>query len=150
MVSERAQILASGLRQAGLRMTHQRLAICRRLAECADHPTAVRLHTHLRAEFPTLSLATVYSALNTLVNLGLIHELGNAGDGQRHYDPVTAPHANLICSQCHRISDLDDRALQAVNRRVAQRSGYNMQGARIVYYGICPACQKRPRQALHP
>jgi Fur family peroxide stress response transcriptional regulator len=85
----------------------------------------------------------VYAALNTLVRLGLVYELGNAGDGQKHYDPVVAPHANLICVQCHRISDLNDRALETVSRRVAEQSGYQIQGARIVYYGVCPACAKR-------
>ena len=142
MASDRVEELANGLRQSGLRMTHQRLAICRALVTSDTHPTAVQLYTQLRAEFPTLSLATVYSTLNTLSSLGLVYELGNAGDGQKHYDPITTPHANLICSQCHQISDLDDSALESVSQRVARRSGYQIQGARIVYYGICPACQK--------
>jgi len=146
MASDRVEELAKGLRQSGLRMTHQRLAICRTLVTSDTHPTAVQLHTQLRAEFPTLSLATVYSTLNTLVNLGLVYELGHAGDGQKHYDAITSPHANLICSQCHQISDLEDNALEAVNRRVANRSGYKIQGVRIVYYGICPACQKRHKR----
>ncbi|MEW5720067.1 MAG: transcriptional repressor, partial [Chloroflexota bacterium] len=85
----------------------------------------------------------VYSTLNTLAALSLVHELGNAGDGQKHYDPFTTPHANLICTRCHQIRDLADRALQTVSQRVAEQSGYQIQGARIVYYGVCPACAKR-------
>ncbi|MBM3130993.1 MAG: transcriptional repressor [Chloroflexi bacterium] len=143
MASDRVQVLANGLRQSGLRLTHQRLAICRTLVTSNTHPTAVQLHTQLRAEFPTLSLATVYSTLNTLAALGLVYELGNAGDGQKHYDAITAPHANLICTQCHRISDFEDTALKSVSQHVARRSGYQIQGARIAYYGICPACARR-------
>jgi Fur family peroxide stress response transcriptional regulator len=119
------------------------LAICRALADAETHPTAAQMFEQVRADFPTLSLATVYSTLNTFASLGLVFELGNAGDGQKHYDPDTAPHANLICTRCHRIRDLDDTALEAVSTRVAKKSGYQIQGARIVYYGVCPACSKR-------
>ncbi|MBI5303038.1 MAG: transcriptional repressor [Chloroflexi bacterium] len=143
MTNDRANEFAQALRQAGLRLTHPRLAICQLLADDTSHPTATQLHARLRGDFPSLSLATVYSTLNTLVALGLAYELGNAGDGQKHYDPDTAPHANLICTRCHQIRDLDDHALQAVSQRVAHKSGYQIQGARIVYYGVCPACAKR-------
>ena len=143
MLNTQTKGFIEGLRSAGLRLTPQRLAICRLLADSEEHPTVAQLHTQLSPEFPSLSLATVYSTLNTLASLGLVFELGNAGDGQKHYDPDTAPHANLICTQCHQIRDLDDTALQAVSTRVAKKSGYQIQGARIVYYGICPACSKR-------
>jgi len=131
------------LRGAGLRLTPQRVALCRLVATSQEHPTAAQLYTPLASTFPSLSLATVYNTLNTLVAHGLVYELGNAGDGQMHYDPNTAPHVNLICVQCHRISDLQDSALESVSQHVAKRSGYAIQGARIAYYGICPACLKR-------
>lgn len=143
MQETRVQEFVDGLRSAGLRLTPQRLAICRLLATSVEHPTVAHVHEQLSPEFPSLSLATVYSTLNTLASLGLVFELGNAGDGQKHYDPVTAPHANLICTRCHHIRDLDDAALEAVSARVAKKSGYQIQGARIVYYGVCPACSKR-------
>jgi Fur family peroxide stress response transcriptional regulator len=143
MTNDRANEFAQALKDAGLRLTHPRLAMCRVLATDESHPTATQLHARLHTEFPSLSLATVYSTLNTLASLGLVFELGNAGDGHKHYDPDTAPHANLICTRCHRIRDLDDTALEAVSTRVAKKSGYQIQGARIVYYGVCPACSKR-------
>ena len=143
MDSDRVRAFTNGLRQAGLRLTLPRLAICRVLAKSAEHPTAAQLHERLRADFPSLSLATVYNTLNTLLALGLVGEIGDAGDGQRHYDPNTTVHANLICTRCHQIRDLEDHALESVSRRIASRSGYQLQGARVVYYGECPACAKR-------
>lgn len=143
MTQDRAEEFVDGLRQAGLRLTPQRMAICRVLAHSDAHPTAAQLYAQLRNDFPSLSLATIYSTLNTLSNLGFVYELGNAGDGQKHYDPDTAPHANLICTRCHQIRDLDDSALGSVSQRVAKHSGYQILGARLVYYGVCPACAKR-------
>lgn len=135
--------LTNALRKAGLRLTPQRLAICRALINHREHPTATELHEQLRADLPTLSLATVYTTLNTLLALGVIHDLGDAGDGTAHYDPVTEPHVNLICTRCHQISDLADGALESIRQDVARRSGYQILGARIAYYGVCPKCAAR-------
>ncbi len=115
MNDERATIFINALRQAKLRLTPQRLSICRMLANSNGHPTAMELYEQLRTDFPTLSLATVYTTLSTLLALGLIHDLGSAGDGTLHYDPDTEPHVNLICTRCHQIGDLDDETLAAVS-----------------------------------
>jgi Fur family peroxide stress response transcriptional regulator len=140
MDEERATTYINALRRAGLRLTPQRLAICRALVNGHGHPTAAELHKQLCADFPTLSLATVYTTLNTLLALGVIYDLGDAGDGTTHYDAITDPHINLICTRCHQISDLTDDQLEAIRQHVAQRSGYQILGARIAYYGVCPKC----------
>jgi len=133
--------LIDGLKRAGLRLTPQRVAICRLLAESKDHPTAAMIYHALLPQFPTLSLATVYKTLDVLKRLGLVHALGDAGDGCEHYDADLTPHINLVCMRCHRVSDYEDESIQQVEQRVAARSGYEIQGARIVYYGLCPTCR---------
>jgi Fur family peroxide stress response transcriptional regulator len=133
--------LVEGLKRAGLRLTPQRVAICQLLAESKDHPTASMIYHALLPQFPTLSLATVYKTLDVLKRLGLVHALGDAGDGAEHYDADLTPHINLVCVRCHRVSDLEDETIQEVEHRVAVRSGYEIQGARIVYYGLCPSCR---------
>ncbi|MEN3002204.1 MAG: Fur family transcriptional regulator [Armatimonadota bacterium] len=133
--------LIEGLKRAGLRLTPQRVAICQLLAESKDHPTASMIYHALLPQFPTLSLATVYKTLDVLKRLGLIYALGDAGDGCEHYDADLNPHINLVCLRCHQVSDYEDEAIQQVEQRVAAQSGYEIQGARIVYYGLCPACR---------
>ncbi len=140
MDEERVSTYINALSRAALRLTPQRLAICRALVNGQGHPTAAELHQQLCADFPTLSLATVYTTLNTLLALGVIYDLGDAGDGTTHYDAITDPHINLICTRCHQISDLTEDQLEAIRQHVAQRSGYQILGARIAYYGVCPKC----------
>ncbi len=137
----RADEMAAALRQAGLRLTPQRLAICHALADSGAHPTAQALFAQLRPHFPSLSRATVYNTLDVLVRSGLAHELGTAGDNAAHYDADTSPHVNLVCIRCHRVEDLPGVPLDAVAQQVAQSSGYELQGARVVYYGLCPVCR---------
>ncbi|GIV08145.1 MAG: transcriptional repressor [Fimbriimonadales bacterium] len=133
--------LTHGLKQAGLRLTPQRVAICKILAESKDHPTAMMIYHQLLPQFPTLSLATVYKTLNVLKTMGLIHTLGDAGDGAEHFDADLAPHINLVCVKCHSVVDFDESLIDSVQQAVAKRSGYEIQGARIVYYGLCPHCR---------
>ena len=133
---------ATVLKQSGLRLTPQRLAVCRALAGNTSHPTAQALFKQLRPNFPSLSLATVYNTLQTLADTNLIHELGEAGDGAIHYDADPSPHVNLVCTRCHRIEDFPDAPLAPVTRKVASNSGYELRGARVVYYGLCPKCRR--------
>jgi Fur family transcriptional regulator, peroxide stress response regulator len=134
--------LAAGLREAGLRVTPQRLAVCRALAASRSHPTAQALYDQLRPGFPGLSRATIYNTLQALVDAGLIDELGTAGDGAQHYDANLSPHVNLVCTNCHRVEDFAGAPLALVAQTVADESGYRLRGARVVYYGLCPRCQK--------
>lgn len=134
--------LTQTLHDAGLRVTPQRLAVYQLLAETDTHPTAQAIYAALREEFPSLSLATVYNTLDKLVETGVINALGEAGDGAVHYDADTGPHINLACVSCHRVIDLPSRHVQALDREVADSSGYRLLGARVLYYGLCPECQQ--------
>ena len=145
MVPERYNELLQGLRDAGMRITPQRMAILELLAASQSHPTAAMVYQQLLPRFPTMSQTTVYNTLQTLVNLGLIHELGEAGDAATHYDADTTPHINLICNSCGKIIDLDEQDLMPSIQAVAQQSGFEIRGMRIAYYGLCPTCRHKQK-----
>lgn len=132
--------LISTLKNAGMRITPQRLAICTLLENTDQHPTAQQIYESLRPQFPTMSLATVYNTLESLVQVGAVNELGSAGDDSVHYDADIGPHINLACVSCHRVIDLPSKFVGELNQEVEEHSGYKLLGARILYYGICPDC----------
>jgi Fur family peroxide stress response transcriptional regulator len=140
--TEQVARLTSTLKRTGLRVTAQRLAVCRALAGDRSHPTAQTLYERIRPGFPSLSLATVYNTLQVLEQAGLIQRLGPAGDGAVHYDADLIPHVNLICTRCNRIDDLSEPALTEVAGRVAETSGYELRGAQVTYSGLCPECRR--------
>jgi len=133
--------LTKRLRAAGLRLTPQRLAVYRVLVNTNIHPTAAQIFTQLRERMPSISQATVYNTLQVLVNEGLVHEVGDAGDGSSHYDADITPHVNLVCRRCQRITDFHDPHIAGLDQLVARNTGYSLLGARLVYYGLCPGCQ---------
>jgi Fur family peroxide stress response transcriptional regulator len=134
-------ILIRRLKEVGLRVTPQRLDIYRALVTSDAHPTAQALFEQLQPTLPSLSQATVYNTLQVLVTHGLIQEIGEAGDGAVHYDANPTPHINLICTCCHRVEDFFDVPVDDVAQQVIARSGYQVHGMRIAYYGLCPRCQ---------
>jgi Fur family transcriptional regulator, peroxide stress response regulator len=136
-------ILSSTLKQAGMRLTPQRLAICELLSETRTHPTAAAIYEQVHTRYPSLSLMTVYNTLNTLVDLGAINALGNAGDDTIHYDGNTTPHINLACISCKKIEDVDSTKVAELDGEVSSTSGFKVTGASLLYYGLCPDCQKQ-------
>lgn len=136
--------LINFFKSTDFRLTPQRIAISKILAKSTDHPTSQQIYALLKPDFPSLSLATVYNTLETLVNAGIINALGNAGDDTIHYDAETEPHINLACIQCNRVVDFPSSYIADVENEVQYNSGYQVLGARVLYYGLCPECQKEP------
>jgi Fur family transcriptional regulator, peroxide stress response regulator len=134
--------LTSTLKKAGMRLTPQRLSICKLLGDTNAHPTAAAIYQQIRVQYPSLSLMTVYNTLNRLVELGAVNALGNAGDDNVHYDGNTSPHINLACISCHKIIDVASRKVADLDGEVSRASGFKLFGARMLFYGLCPDCQK--------
>ncbi len=139
-------LLIEQLKEKGLRLTPQRLAIYRALVTSDAHPTAQALFEALQPTLPSLSQATVYNTLQALVTHGLIQEVGTAGDGAVHYDANPTPHINLVCTRCHRIEDFCNVSMAEITQRAVAASGYKVQGMRVAYYGLCPRCQSELAQ----
>lgn len=140
-------VLTTALQGAGMRVTPQRVAICELLASSHEHPTAAMIYDELKPRFSSLSLATVYNTLETLVGLGVVNVLGHAGDDKVHYDADTEPHVNLACISCSRIIDIPSEHVTHLDSEISAASGYKLLGARVLYYGLCPACQKKQAKA---
>lgn len=139
--NEKFARMLKSLQSSGLRLTPQRIAICRALSDHTDHPTARMVHQRLKPQFPTMSLATVYKTLNRLREMGVIYALGDANDREEHFEPNPEPHINLICIRCHRIVDFWNAPVTQVQRRVEADSGFKLVGARLVFYGECADCR---------
>ena len=66
---------AQALRDAGLRVTPQRMVLLSILMGSADHPNADELLARARAVDDSVALATVYRPLSALEEAGLMRKL---------------------------------------------------------------------------
>ncbi|HIJ76801.1 MAG TPA: transcriptional repressor [Deltaproteobacteria bacterium] len=135
--------MLSKLREKGYRITPQRLAILKILAESQGHPGAEDIHSLVRTDFPTTTIATVYKTLAVLKITGEVLELEFSGDYNRYDGKKPGPHPHLICIKCKRIVDPDFTSLAEMTEKLASQTGYKLIGHRLDFYGICPECQQK-------
>jgi Fur family transcriptional regulator, peroxide stress response regulator len=132
--------LRHALEASGQRFTEQRAAVYRYLVATDTHPTADEVLFAVRRELPTISLATVYKSLETLVGCGLAVKLTYTDDSSR-YDGRTDPHHHARCLGCGRVNDLPGqlpkREIEALGKRA---SNFTVVGYRFEVSGYCAAC----------
>jgi Fur family ferric uptake transcriptional regulator len=136
---------AALLRQRGLHVTAQRLAVLRAVAS-APHVTADTIADAVRAEIGAISLQSVYDALGLLVAEGLIRRIQPAGSPARFEDRVGDNHHHLICRVCGRTVDVDCAVTAAPCLSPSDEQGYQVDEAEVIFWGRCPDCQPRSRR----
>lgn len=140
---DRLVLYLDTLQRAGLRLTTQREAICRELAQTTSHPTPYQVYARVNHSHPEISRATVYNTLNALQRLGAITEL-NFGAGHTHYDTDPTPHVNLICLHCHRVEDYRAALLPlTLQESISQETGFLPVAASADVLGYCRDCRSR-------
>jgi len=134
------------LRQRGIQVTAQRLAVLRAVAG-QPHITADGVAEVVRAEIGAISLQSVYDALTVLVAEGLIRRIQPAGSPARFEDRVGDNHHHLICRICGRLVDVDCAVGSAPCLTAADGMGYEIDEAEVAYWGRCPECLAQARAA---
>ena len=133
------------LRQRGINVTPQRLAVLRAVAG-QPHITADAVAEVVRAEIGAISLQSVYDALALLVAQGFIRRIQPAGSPARFEDRVGDNHHHLICRICGRVVDVECAVGSAPCLTAADGKGYEIQEAEIAYWGRCPDCLAQARE----
>ena len=98
------------LKDAGLKVTPQRLAILEAVYDLGNHPTAENIIDYIRAAHPGVATGTVYNVLDVLVDNKLVKRVKTDKDAMR-YDGIVQKHHHLYCSESERIEDYFDEEL---------------------------------------
>ena len=123
-----------------LKYSRQREAIKCFLMARKDHPTADVVYHSLRADFPNISLGTVYRNLTLLADLGEIARL-RLGDGVDHFDADTSRHYHFICSECGSVLDLHTEFPDSFDSlHGTSVDGNRIDGHAVYFQGICRCC----------
>jgi Fur family ferric uptake transcriptional regulator len=130
---------AALLRQHGVQVTAQRLAVLRAVS-ARPHGTADDIDKAVKAEIGAISRQAVYDALRTLTEKGLVRRIQPAGSSARYEDRVGDDHQHLICRSCNRMVDLDGALGDAAHLTVSDDSGYEIHEAVVTYWGRCREC----------
>jgi len=127
------------LRRHGMHVTAQRLAVLRAVAE-RPHSTAEEIDRAVRTEIGAISRQSVYDALSTFTERGLVRRIQPAGSPARYERRVGDNHHHLICRTCNRMVDVDCAAGYTPCLSASDPAGYEVDEAEVIYWGRCPAC----------
>jgi len=132
------------LRQHGLRVTAQRMAVLRAVS-AAPHATADAVAEAVRDEIGAVSVQAVYDALTALTEKGLVRRIQPAGSAARYEDRVGDNHHHLICRTCNRMIDVECAVGDTPCLTAADDFGYEIDEAEVIYWGRCPGCAAATR-----
>lgn len=135
--------MVEALRKKQYRITPQRLAILKVLAESKGHPSVEAIYAQVKPTFPTTSLATIYKNITVLKELGQVLELGFSDDSNRYDGNKPYDHPHVVCIRCKRILDPDVAALKDMAQELMAKTGFVITRHRLDFFGICPDCQAK-------
>lgn len=130
---------AQALREHGLQVTAQRLAVMRVVSRC-PHGTADEIAEGVRGEIGSISKQAVYDALGVLSEKGLVRRIQPAGSVARYEDRVGDNHHHLICRMCGKVVDVDCAVGTSPCLTASDAAGFRIEEAEVIYWGTCPGC----------
>ncbi|MFP3205702.1 MAG: Fur family transcriptional regulator [Metallosphaera yellowstonensis] len=132
------------LRSRGLKVTPQRLAVLKIMSK-GGHYSGEQIFSELRETEPSISLSTVYNALEILQRAGVVRSF-EAG-GKTWYEVRLEPHVNVYCEDMDEIVDVDVD-LSGVMKSL-QEQGIETKNLSVIVYAECSKMKKELKEA-HP
>lgn len=125
------------LRKKGLRATSQRMIILD-VIENAGHIDIDKMYEILKKIIPSISLATIYKNIHSLVEADIIQEV-RIKDRKVLYEVNYGDHIHFVCSTCGDVEDMDIDAAPIFSL-LKQLSDRDVQEQKIILYGSCSKC----------
>ena len=139
----RLKHMVAALRDNQYRITPQRLAILKVLAQSDGHPSVEGIYEQVKPDFPTSSLATIYKNIAVLKHLEQVLELGFSDDSNRYDGNKPYDHPHVVCTICKTILDPEISVVEDLTQELMRKTGFSITRHRLDFFGICPDCQNR-------
>jgi Fur family ferric uptake transcriptional regulator len=133
------------LRGAALRVTRPRLALLGAVLANA-HADTESIIGAVRRDLPEVSHQAVYDGLHALTAAGLLRRIQPSGSVARYEARIGDNHHHVVCRSCGRIADVDCAVGHAPCLTASDDSGFVIDEAEVVYWGLCPACSSKTIQ----
>ncbi len=136
----------ANVQERGLRNGGARRKVIEHLGAQPCCRSAQEIFDGIRAGGSRVGIASVYRALDQLVELGLVQRV-ELGDGVARFEPSHvdgAHHHHLVCDDCGRVEPFFDPRLEDAIEGAAGRLAYGITAHEIVLHGSCYDCSPRP------
>lgn len=134
--------LESVLKENALKVTPQRMGILSFLDQ-KTHPTVDEIYSAVQADFPSVSLATVYKNINKLSESGIIRQINT--NSVIRYDLGMVPHGHLVCKRCGSVEDIFeiDPLIGSCTAGIEEKTGVKVEMIDVTAFVCCRSCRMR-------
>ncbi len=137
------------LRNAGYRLTPQRVAVWEAVRRGGRHRTAEEIAAEIQQTLPEVNVSTVYRTLELLVGLDLVQETRLAGLAT-YYEVAPEPvHHHYVCTRCGKVGHFADALLEPVRRELLEAADFSVSEVRLTVFGLCRECQEQVSAPLN-
>ena len=126
----------------GVKLTEQRKIIAKVISESkelygeSDHPDVDELYNRVSKLDPKISIATVYRTVKLLEESGILTKHDFKG-GKARYEPINeSHHDHLIDIKTGEIIEFVDEEIEVLQKKVADKYGYNLVDHKLELYGV--------------
>ena len=138
------------LRQCGLKVTLQRLAILKVLnAGARAHMTAQDILDEVRKEFQSIGFATIYRFLKQLTKFSIISEISMGNASSRYELKSKNPHYHIACAHCDKIIEFKNKTIEKILKNIVKEHGFTMKHQLLEIYVNCGSkkCKEKEKKA---
>ena len=125
------------LRQYNLKATPQRLVIIESIDKYG-HINIDRLYEEVKSQFSSISLATIYKNINSMVKNLLLLEV-KIPNQKSVFEIVKEQHSHLVCSECEEVLDVKVDTKKIVNT-LSSDYNFEINQSDLVFSGKCINC----------
>ena len=130
--------LVSALRDAGLRVTSSRRAVCEVVARHhSEHLTASTISTRLEG---VADQSTVYRTLDALEEADILSHTHLGHGASVFHLADDEPHQHLVCEECGQVVSLDQGMFDELVASIRDSAGFEVDVTHFALSGRCPDC----------
>ncbi len=136
------EVFRQFIRRQGLRNTAEREAIIEEIFATHDHFDVDELYLRLKSKKKKISKPSVYRLIPYLLESGLIQE-AYFEDGHLHYEHIYGHkhHCHLRCVNCGKTVEFQEKSLQRLEKKLADKYKFFIKGHKLEVLGYCPKCK---------
>ncbi len=127
------------LKENNLKVTPQRVAIVDELY-LKGHLNIEDLYRLLKSKFPSISLATVYKNINSMMTSFFVTEVKIPHE-KSVYELTKELHSHMICNNCKHIEDITLNT-SSIIKEATKKSEFAFKDVSVVITGLCKNCSK--------
>ena len=136
---------ATALKDAGQKVTPQRMLILSSVRHAGGHLTASRILDEVHRSYPYVDASTVYRTLAAARDMGLVTET-DMGSGDNQFEWIGRDHHHhLICRSCGTVSSLDSGYLDGLATALLEDRGFKADLDHFAIFGVCKRCAGKSR-----